>query len=350
MISKYFFSIDNTILFVLSLLGLIPLAKLVGDTTEHLAEHFGVTGGSLINVTFSNTPEIILSIVAVQAGLIDLVKANIIGSILGEILFVLGLSIVFGGLKYKEHLFNKDTIVFHTSTLFLAVFIISIPTILIFGNLMTTSNNLSNTNNMHIFSTNVSLMSISFAFILLIVYVCGLIFALKTHSHLFMDVSDKNNDASLSHERQSQSVSNKPTSVTAGLEDENNNKQIWSKKKSIGLLLVSMIGVAIMSEILVGSVEETIKRFNLGVIFVGAIIVGIAGNVPEHITSIMLARRRKLDLSLGIAANSGSQVALFVLPIIIIASMIIGKSFSMVFTSFELIAVFVSTLLVNIII
>ncbi|MGN6709433.1 MAG: calcium/proton exchanger, partial [Candidatus Nitrosocosmicus sp.] len=141
-IFQYFFTIDNTLLFVFSILGLIPLAKLVGDTTEHLAEHFGITGGSLINVTFSNTPEIILSIVAVQAGLIDLVKANIIGSILGEILFVLGLSLVFGGLKYKEQLFNKDTIVFHTSTLFLAVFIISIPTILIFGNLMIGNNNL----------------------------------------------------------------------------------------------------------------------------------------------------------------------------------------------------------------
>jgi Ca2+:H+ antiporter len=320
----------------------------VGDTTEHLAEHFGVTGGSLINVTFSNTPEIILSIVAVQAGLIDLVKANIIGSILGEILFVLGLSLVFGGLKYKEQIFNKNIIVFHTSTLFLAVFILSIPTILIFENLLVESNNLANNKDIHL-SNNVSLMSISFAFILLIVYVFALIFTLKTHPHLFLDISDKNNDVSSRHERQGESVYNEPQTATSELKSEYNNKQIWSKKKSIGLLLVSMIGVAVISEILVGSVEETIKRFNLGVIFVGAIIVGIAGNVPEHVTSIMLARKGKLDLSLGIAASSGSQVALFVLPVIVIASMIIGKTFSMVFTSFELIAVFVSTILVNII-
>jgi Ca2+:H+ antiporter len=130
-----FYSIDNTILFILSVLGLIPLAKLVGDTTEHLAEHYGNTGGSLINITFSNTPEIILSIVAMQAGLFDLVRANIVGSILGQLLLVFGLSLIVGGLRFKEQIFNSKNIRFHITLLLMSIAVLSTPTILILGNL-----------------------------------------------------------------------------------------------------------------------------------------------------------------------------------------------------------------------
>jgi Ca2+:H+ antiporter len=130
-----FYSIDNTILFILSVLGLIPLAKLVGDTTEHLAEHYGNTGGSLINITFSNTPEIILSIVAMQAGLFDLVRANMVGSILGQLLLVFGLSLIVGGLRFKEQIFNSKNIRFHITLLLMSIAVLSTPTILILGNL-----------------------------------------------------------------------------------------------------------------------------------------------------------------------------------------------------------------------
>ncbi len=130
-----FYSIDNTILFILSVLGLIPLAKLVEDTTEHLAEHYGNTGGSLINITFSNTPEIILSIVAMQAGLFDLVMANMVGSILGQLLLVFGLSLIVGGLRFKEQIFNSKNIRFHITLLLMSIAVLSTPTILILGNL-----------------------------------------------------------------------------------------------------------------------------------------------------------------------------------------------------------------------
>jgi Ca2+:H+ antiporter len=242
-------------------------------------------------------------------------------------LLVLGLSLVLGGLKYKEQQFNQGTIVFHTSTLFIAAFIIAIPTILILGNLMGSNNNAY-------YSFNVQIMSDSFALLLIIVYAFGLVFTLRTHPHLFAAVTQKptTNSTMKTATTKKENVQNDDITDknSRTKNDESNNitkKDIWSKKKSIGLLLVSMIGIAVVSEILVGSVEETIKHFNLGVLFVGAIIVGIAGNVPEHTTSVMLARKGKLDLSIGIAANSGSQVALFVLPVIIIAAMIISKPF-----------------------
>ena len=181
-IVNVFHFVDNVVLFGLSILALIPLAKLVGDTTEHLADHYGVTGGSLINVIFSNMPEIILSIIAIQSGLFDLVKANIVGSILGEILLVLGLSLVVGGLRYREQIFNKENIVFHTSTLFLAVVVLSIHPILITGNLMS-GHNAENDRNLT--GSNIAILSNSFAFILIDVYAFGLVFTFRTHEHLF---------------------------------------------------------------------------------------------------------------------------------------------------------------------
>jgi Ca2+:H+ antiporter len=185
----------------------------------------------------------------------------------------------------------------------MAVFIIAIPTILILGNLTGSNNNT--------YSFNMQFMSNSFAVLLIIVYVFGLVFTLKTHTHLFAAVTQKPTATTTTtttattkkEDFQNNEAADKHSRSENDENDIKNKKEIWSKKKSIGLLLVSMIGVAVVSEILVGSVEETIKHFNLGILFVGAIIVGIAGNVPEHTTSIMLARKGKLDLSIGIAAS-----------------------------------------------
>lgn len=331
-----FYSIDNTILFILSVLALIPLAKLVGDTTEHLAEHYGNTGGSLINITFSNTPEIILSIVAIQVGLFDLVRANIVGSILGQLLLVFGLSLIVGGLRFKEQIFNSQNIRFHIALLLMSIAILSIPTILSLGNLTVTEPNVENALNSNSFM--IFVLSNFFAILLLLIYILSLIFTFKTHSSLFSS--------------QSSSSSNE-TNIEAFIDSKDETKvaeksdslQIWSKKKSIGLLTISMIGITIISEILVSNVEETISTLNLGVLFVGAIVIGIVGNVPEKITSMMMARKGKLDLAVGIAASSASQIALFVFPVIIIAAMVIGTSFPLIFTPFELIALFSSIFL-----
>ncbi|HKR73991.1 MAG TPA: calcium/proton exchanger [Candidatus Nitrosocosmicus sp.] len=330
-----FFSIDNTILFILSVLALIPLAKLVGDTTEHLAEHYGNTGGSLINITFSNTPEIILSIVAIQVGLFDLVKANIVGSILGQLLLVFGLSLIVGGLRFKEQIFNLRNIRFHIALLFMSITILSIPTILSLGNLTATESDGENALNSNTFMTFV--LSNFFAILFIIIYILSLIFTFKTHSSLFSSQLSSSNETNIES-----FIGFRDETKVAGKTD---SFQLWSKKKSVGLLAISMIGITIISQILVSNVEETISTFNLGVLFVGAIVIGIVGNVPEKITSMMMARKGKLDLAVGIAASSASQIALFVFPVIIIAAMMLGTSFPLIFTPFELIALFSSIFL-----
>lgn len=334
LILDVFFSVNNTILFAISVLALIPLAKLVGDTTEHLAEHYGNTGGSLINVSFSNTPEIILSIVAIQAGLFDLVRANIVGSILGQLLLVFGLSLIVGGLKFKEQNFNRKHIIFHLTSLLVSVSILSIPLILIFGGSLFTNTNIEN--QLHSTSSMVTTLTNSFAFLLITIYILGLFFTFKTHKHIFSFPSESTNstdNASLNRDNERAKI------------ETSSDFRLWSKKKAIGILAMSMIGITIISEILVGSVEETITQLDLGILFVGAIVIGIAGNVPEKVTSMMMARRGKLDLSIGIAASSASQIALFVLPVIIIASMIMGITFPLIFTPIELISIFISIVL-----
>ena len=334
LILDIFFSIDSTILFAISVLALIPLAKLVGDTTEHLADHYGNTGGSLINVSFSNTPEIILSIVAIQAGLFDLVRANIVGSILGQLLLVFGLSLIVGGLKFREQNFNRRHIVFHLTSLLVSVSILSIPLILVFGNSIFTNATIENQLNES--KVVVTTLTNTFAFLLIAIYILGLFFTFKTHKHVFSFTSDATNSKNtVSSNREDEGAKHKGSS----------DFRLWSKKKAIGILAMSMIGITIISEILVGSVEETITHLDLGILFVGAIVIGIAGNVPEKVTSMMMARKGKLDLSMGIAASSASQIALFVLPVIIIASMIMGISFPLIFTPIELISIFISIIL-----
>ena len=333
-ILNVFFSVNHTILFAISILALIPLAKLVGDTTEHLAEHYGNTGGSLINVSFSNTPEIILSIVAIQAGLFDLVRANIVGSILGQLLLVFGLSLIVGGLKFREQNFNRKHVIFHLTSLLVSVSILSIPLILVFGDSIFTNANIENQLNST--SSMVTTLTNSFAFLLISIYVLGLFFTFKTHKHIFSFPSESTvstENASLNRDKEGAKIK------------ESSDFRLWSKKKSISILAISMIGITMISEILVGSVEETITHLDLGILFVGAIVIGIAGNVPEKVTSMMMARRGKLDLSIGIVASSASQIALFVLPVIIIASMIMGISFPLIFTPIELISIFISIVL-----
>lgn len=334
-----FYHVNNTLLFGISILALIPLAKLVGDTTEHLAEHYGNTGGSLINVTFSNTPEIILSIVAIQAGLFNLVTANIVGSILGQLLLVFGLSLIVGGLKFREQIFNRQNIIFHLSTLFLAVAVLSIPTILLFGDQLIVEKNLSDVLGPP--TSMVTALTNSFAFILVSIYILGLLFTFKTHKHIFSFSSEVPNVSETVTTNQDLNVNESHERKP----DVPINSHIWSKKKAIGILAISMIGITIISEILVGTVEETITHLELGILFVGAIVIGIAGNIPEKVTSMMMARKGKLDLSLGIAASSASQIALFVLPVIVIAAMIMGISFPLVFTPIELISIIASIIL-----
>jgi Ca2+:H+ antiporter len=312
-----FLHTDHITLFVIAAIALIPLAKLIGDSTEHLSTHYGATTGSLLNVTFGNAAEIIIAIMAISAGLLDLVKASITGAIIGNILLIFGLSVVAGGFKFKEQRFNRENVGFQSSMLFLAVIGLAVPTIVAFTVMPGPDND-----------ENLQLLSDSLAVILLIVYILGIIFTFFTHKHLFSQAG----------------------AVQADGHVEETHAAHWSKKKGFLLLAASMVGVIVVSEILVGSVEETGAQLGFGELFVGAIIVGIVGNAAEHSSAIMLARKGKMELSIGIAAGSGTQIALFVVPILVFAGIALGQPFNLVFTLFELAVIFMGAIILNLIV
>lgn len=330
-IALEFTNTDHIVMFVVASVALIPLAKLIGDSTEHLSVHYGATLGSLLNVTFGNAAEIIIAIVAINAGLIDLVKASITGAILGNILLIFGLSILAGGIRYKEQYFSQENVGLQSSMLFLAIIGLAIPTILV-NTLNADSANTSIQNQL-----NIQILSDILAFLLLAIYIAGIIFTFFTHKHLFLTQShfDHKKDQKEEGRVKKEGHSSSTTS--------------WSKRKSFLFLGLSMAGVIAISEILVGSVEVTAKQFGFGELFVGAIIIGIVGNAAEHSSAIVLARKGKIELSIGIAAGSGTQIALFVVPILVIAGILMNQPFSLVFTLFELVTIFLAAIILNLI-
>lgn len=313
-----FMDVNHILLFMVASVALVPLAKLIGDSTEHLSFHYGPTAGSLLNVTFGNATEIIIAVLAINSGLFGLVKASIIGSVLGNILLIFGLSIVVGGARFKEQSFSKENIGFQSSMLFLAIIGLAVPTVLA---------SVLNPAEPSEGAAKIQLVSDALAFILLAVYILGIVFTFVTHKHLFVHVAADKRE---------------------GNEEPKNIP--WSKKRSILLLVASMAGVVAVSEILVGSVEETGRELGFGQLFVGAIVVGIVGNAAEHSSAVMLARKGKIDLSIGIAAGSGTQVALFVVPILVIAGILIGQHFTLQFTLFELVTLFLAAIILNLIV
>jgi Ca2+:H+ antiporter len=305
---------DHLVLFVISAIALIPLAKLIGDSTEHLGTHYGPTAGSLLNVTFGNAAEIIIAVTAISAGLLDLVKASITGAIIGNILLILGLSVIAGGFRYKEQSFSRENIGTQSSMLFLAIIGLAVPTILA-STILSPSEN----------QGQVQLLSDALAIILLIVYILGIVFTFVTHKRLFT-----------------------PPETAEDIQGSHDTH--WSKKKSFLLLAASMAGVIVVSEILVASVETTGEELGFGQLFVGAIIVGIVGNAAEHSSAILLARKGKMELSIGIAAGSGTQIALFVVPILVFAGIAMGQPFTLVFTLLELATIFLAAIILNLIV
>jgi Ca2+:H+ antiporter len=310
---------DHIIIFIIAVIALIPLAKLIGDSTEHLSTHYGSTLGSLLNVTFGNAAEIIIAVVAINAGLIDLVKASITGAILGNIMLIFGLSMIAGGIRKKEQLFSRENAGLQSTMIFLAIIGLAIPTVL--SSTIIEPAEIEN-------QLKIQFLSDALAIILLSVYIAGIVFTFFTHKHLF---------------------------VSPQMEEENNNQNSdtttkhWDKKRAFFMLAISMVGVVVISEILVGSVEETSKQFGFGELFVGAIIIGIVGNAAEHSSAIILARKGKIDLSIGIAAGSGTQIALFVVPILVIFGIILNQPFTLEFTIYELVTLFLAAIILNLI-
>lgn len=298
-------------IFAASSLAIIPLAGWMGRATEHLAEKLGQGVGGLLNATFGNAAELIIALMALRKGLFEVVKASITGSIIGNILLVLGLSILVGGVKYPRQIFNKTAAMLGSTMLALSAVGLLMPAVfhLLVRNNPTAEHDLS----------------LEIAVVLIITYALSLVFTLKTHSHLY----------------------------TGGIDEEEEQQAIgthgWSQTKSILILLAATILVAVMSEFLVGAVEEASHTLGLTQIFVGVILVAIIGNAAEHSTAILVAMKNKMDLALNIAVGSSMQVALFVAPVLVFASYAFGRPMDLIFSSLEVVAISVSVLIVALI-
>jgi Ca2+:H+ antiporter len=290
-----------TMLFICSALGIIPLAGQIGCATEALAARSGAAIGGLLNVTFGNAAELIIGLIALSKGLTSVVKASITGSIIGNVLLVLGLSALLGGVKYREQHFNRTAARTSVISLSLAAVALIVPTVFHAAARSSWTQTLEQR------------LSLAIATVLFLTYACVLAFTLKTHKQHFGEAESKGAD-----------------------------NASWSKSKAVTTLLLATAFVALLSEFLVGSIENVRTSLGLTEVFIGVIVVAIIGNAAEHSTAVTTAIKNKMDLSVGIAVGSSLQIALFVAPVLVFLSYAFGRPMDLEFTMPEIVAVVVS--------
>lgn len=279
----------------------------MGEATEHLAHRTGPTIGGLLNATFGNAAELIIAIVALRAGLVDLVKASITGSILGNLLLIMGLAIVAGGTRQQELRFNKTSAGMSAGMLCLAVVALVFPALY------------------HSVHPEVSAkvselrMSEAVAVILLVTYACSLLFTLKTHRRLF---------GAVAHPMEG---------------------PVWGVGKAVAVLGAATVGVAIESELLVHAATEATEAVGLSQVFLGLIVIPIIGNAAEHAAAVVLSRKGQIDLGLQIALGSSTQIALLVAPLLVFVGIFLGAEMDLVFRPFEVVALGLATIVTAVI-
>jgi Ca2+:H+ antiporter len=302
--------------FFASALGVIPTAALMGRATEELAVRSGPGIGGLLNVTFGNAPELIIALFALGAGLHEVVKASIVGSIMGNVLLVLGAAMFFGGLKRDHQTFNRTAASAQSSMLLLAAAALVMPAIyeLVDGSGLPQPG----AERVH-YDTTVQGLSAAVACVLIASYVAGLWFSLKTHRDLFNPVSD----------------------------DEEHGEP-WTVRKSVIALSIAGVAVGVMSEILVDSISEAASQLGLSEFFIGVIVVAIVGNAAEHWVAVLVAMKNKMDLAVNIAIGSSAQIALFVAPVLVLTSFLLGPHpMALVFNGFELGGILLAIMIAN---
>jgi Ca2+:H+ antiporter len=288
-------------IFATSCVAILPLAALLGRATDELAIHSGPRVGGLLNATFGNITELIISILLVAAGEFTVVKASLIGSIVGNLFLVLVASILAGGLRFREQEFSVRSAGVHSSSLLLAVAALLMPAIFVNTTPSTPSQRL--------------VISAVVAVVLIVLYGAALLFTLVTHVHLFRaPASDEQAD--------------------------------WSFRRAILVLLLAAIVVGVESEFLVGSLEPTVRSLGLSKVFVGLVIVAIIGNAAEHASAVFFAIRNKMDVAVEISFGSSTQIALFVAPLLVFVSLAIGRPMDFVFSGLEVVAVALATIIV----
>ncbi len=275
----------------------------MGEATEQLAQRSGPGVGGLLNATFGNAAELIIGFMALRAGETEIVKASLTGSILGNMLMVLGFAMLVGGWRHKELVFNRMAAEMGSGMMVLATVALVIPAI--YASVT-----------QHKEPAHLEAISLDISFVLVLTYVASLVFQLKTHVRLF---------------ESSDGAAHAPTP-----------KHVWSKTRSVTVLLVSAVLVGFVSEVLVGAVDEAGKALGLGKVFMGVVVIAVIGNAAEHSTAVLMAARNKMDLAFGIAMGSSMQIALFVAPVLVITGHAIGQPLGLEFTLLEVAAVMLS--------
>lgn len=305
LVLRYLFGIHGLAIFITSAVAIIPLAGLMGRATEQLAEHLGGGIGGLLNATFGNAAELIIAIIALRAGLVDLVKASITGSIIGNILLVFGASALVGGLRYPSQKFNSTAASLGTTLLILSAIGLVVPAIfhlLVRG----------------IPGAHERELSLEIAIILMVSYLLSLLFTLRTHRYLYLGELGGDGD----HGEEGE----KGKGSTVG--------------GSLLLLAAATVGIAVMSELLVSAVEAAATALGMSEIFVGVILVAIIGNAAEHWTAIVMAGRDEMDVAIQIAVGSSIQIALFVAPLLVFLSYWVApRPMDLIFSTLEVVAI-----------
>ncbi len=305
----------SALIFSAAALGIIPTAALMGRATEELAARSGPGIGGLLNVTFGNAPELIIALFALGAGLHEVVKASLVGSIIGNTLLVLGAAMLAGGIRRDRQRFDRTAASTQAATLFLAAAALVMPAIFELAE----GHGLPQVGVERVsFGSDVESLSLIVACVLILSYVAGLVFSLRTHRDLFNPeyVDD----------------------ATWG----------WSPRRAVVMLAIAGVAVAVMSEVLVGSIEAASESLGLSQFFIGAVVVAIVGNAAEHWVAVVVAMKDKMDLAVNIAIGSSSQIALFVAPVLVLVSFVLGPGpMPLVFNGFEVGAVLLAVLIAN---
>jgi Ca2+:H+ antiporter len=278
--------------------AMIPLAKLIGDSTEALAARTGPRIGGLLNATLGNAAELIICIVAIREGLLELVKASITGSILGNLLLVLGLSMVAGGARHGLLSFDRRQATSDSVLLVLAVLALGVPSLF------------TQASEGIVSPVHVEVLSLGVALLMIVLYVLGLIYSFQQ----------------------------KPSPLTRQSAEPILHEQHWTMRTSVIVMVIAVAGIVWMSELLVHQVEFVVADLGVSEFFLGVILVPIVGNVAEHLVAVSVAMKNRMTLSVEIAVGSSLQIALFVAPLLVFLSLLLGNPLTLVFNRFELIA------------
>jgi Ca2+:H+ antiporter len=300
---------SEVVVFIASGLAIIPLAGLIGHATDELGAYVGPGIGGLLNATLGNAPELIIALLALKAGLVEVVKASLSGSILGNLLLVLGLAFLVGGWGREKQIFNRVQASASVALLFLALVALVMPAVYsfaLFGG------------SVHPEAPSELAMSVLVAIVMLLTYCGSLIFSLRTHRELLSPVGHAESE---------------PPEL--------------SRNTALVLLAAATVLTAVAAELLVESIEVAAHALGLTEFFIGIVLVAVIGNAAEHFAAVWLARQDKMDLAITIAISSSSQVALLVAPVAVLASLVLGHPMPLLFNVFELAALVLTVLAVN---